>query len=147
MATRSRKRLPGLRIGFLVRADSLRWRKAVRTLGPRYVDDAWRLAGIRVPAGETNSFTGGTDGSNPLPSSRQSVSLRNSPPLVRKLPFSAGVRAGAGGAVGRDAQRPANIRSTDGIISGGPYSSTAMPPDVVRNSAGTGPHARSGCLV
>ena len=29
----------------------------------------------------------------------QSVSLRNSPPLVRKLPFSAGVRAGAGGAV------------------------------------------------
>src|SRR4029077_11998738 len=84
----------------------------------------------------------GTDGSNPSPSSRQSVSLRNSPPLVRKLPFSAGVRAGAGGAVGRDAQRPANIRSTDGIISGGPYSSTAMPPDVVRNSAGTGPRAR-----
>jgi len=56
------------------------------------------------------------------------------------------MRAGAGGAVGRDAQRPANIRSTDGIISGGPYSSTAMPPDVVRNT-GTGPHARSGCLV
>src|SRR6202047_1142638 len=88
----------------------------------------------------------GTDGSNPLPSSRQSVSLRNWPPLVRKLPFSAGVRAGAGGAVGRDAQCPANIRSSDGIISGGPYSSTAMPPDVVRNSAGTSPHARSGCL-
>src|ERR1700724_2533396 len=98
-------------------------------------------------ATKTGSFVPGTDGSNPHPSSRQSVSLRNSPPLVRKLPFSAGVRAGAGGAVGRDAQRPANIRSTDGIISGGSYSSTAMPPDVVRNSAGTGPHASSGCLV
>src|SRR5438128_11170025 len=32
----------------------------------------------------------------PSSSSRQSVSLRNSPPLVRKLPFCAGVRAGAG---------------------------------------------------
>jgi hypothetical protein len=101
----------------------------------------------REPAHEMSGPSRGTDGSNPVPSSRQSVSLRNSPPLVRKLPFSAGVRAGAGGAVGRDAQRPANIRSTDGIISGGPYSSTAMPPDVVRNSAGTGPHARPGCLV
>src|SRR6266436_3673878 len=94
-----------------------------------------------------NRLKGGTEGSNLLSSSRQSVSLRNSPPLVRKLPFSVGVRAGAGGAVGRGAQRPANIRSTDGIISGGPHSSTAMPPDMARNSAGTGPRARSGCLV
>src|ERR1700724_4485089 len=45
-------------------------------------------------ATKTGSFVPGTDGSNPSLSSRQSVSLRNSPPLVRKLPFSAGVRAG-----------------------------------------------------
>src|SRR5712671_5354649 len=77
MATRSRKRLPGVRSGSLVRADSLRWRKADSSpWSPlhrrRLRDRPWRLVRIRVPAGETNSFTGGTDGSNPLSSSGES---------------------------------------------------------------------------
>src|SRR6266404_3888698 len=129
----SRIRTIGLRVMYAFGIGSGRFTRASEKVGVNENDGTKRSRG--------------TDGSNPVPSSRQSVSLRNSPPLVRKLPFSAGVRAGAGGAVGRDAQRPANIRSTDGIISGGPYSSTAMPPDVVRNRAGSGPHARSGCLV
>src|SRR5258705_3830154 len=78
MATRSRKRLPGLRSGSLVRADSLRWRKADSSpWSPlhrrRLRDRPWRLVRIRVPAGQTNSFTGGTDGSNPLSSSGEST--------------------------------------------------------------------------
>src|SRR5258705_4905757 len=65
----------------LVRADSLRWRKADSSpWSPlhrrRLRDRPWRLVRIRVPAGQTNSFTGGTDGSNPLSSSGESCELR-----------------------------------------------------------------------
>src|SRR5438067_1002834 len=35
-------------------------------------DCPWRLARMRVPAGETNSFLGGTDGSNPPSSTGES---------------------------------------------------------------------------
>ena len=46
----------------------------------------------------------GTDGSNPLSSSRQSVSLRISPSFLEKPGFSASVGRMPDGAVGRDAQ-------------------------------------------
>src|SRR5882672_7856264 len=88
MATRSRKRLPGLRSGSLVRDDSLRWRKAdsspwspLHRRGLR--DRPWRLVRIRVPAGETNSFIGGTDGSNPLSSSGESSTKLKAKSLPR----------------------------------------------------------------
>ena len=45
----------------------------------------------------------GTDGSNPASSTRQSVSRANSAACVGKSAFSAGLRAGASGTVGRDA--------------------------------------------
>src|SRR6516162_8665447 len=53
---------------------TLRWRKADSNLWSplhrrRLRDRPWRLVRMRVPAGETNSFTGETDGSNPLSSS------------------------------------------------------------------------------
>src|SRR5438067_9530313 len=55
---------------------TLRWRKAdSNPWSPlhrrRLWDRPWCLVRMRVPPGETNSFTGGTDGSNP-PSSSQS---------------------------------------------------------------------------
>ena len=53
-----------------------RWRKADSNpwsqLHRRRLRDR-RLVHIRVPAGETNSFKGGTDGSNPLSSSAESA--------------------------------------------------------------------------
>jgi len=52
----------------------------------------------------------GTDGSNPFPSSRQSVSLRISPSFLEKPGFSASVATRPGGTVGRDAQAPATSR-------------------------------------
>jgi hypothetical protein len=55
---------------------------------------------------------------------------RELPSYVEKLRFFAGVRAGASGAVGRDAQDAGNIGPTGGNISVGPYSSTAPPVDV-----------------
>src|SRR6202008_4083741 len=55
--------------------------------------------------GATASFTlPRTGSSNPVPSSRQSVSRRNSAPLVIKPRFSASVGTRPGGTVGRDAQ-------------------------------------------
>jgi hypothetical protein len=42
---------------------------------------------IRVPAGETNSFIGGTDGSNPLSSGGESVSLPELLSSVENLGF------------------------------------------------------------
>src|SRR4029077_587547 len=61
-----------LRSGHLTR----RWRKADSNpwsqLHRRRLRDR-RLVHIRVPAGETNSFKGGTDGSNPLSSSGESA--------------------------------------------------------------------------
>jgi hypothetical protein len=47
-------------------------------------------------------------GSNPVPSRRESVSHGNSPFQVEKPGFSAGLRAGASGAVDRDAHGTAN---------------------------------------
>ena len=56
---------------------ALRWRKADSNPWSllhrrRLRDRPWRLGRLRVPAGETNSFTGGTHGSNPLSSSGES---------------------------------------------------------------------------
>ena len=50
------------------KADSNPWSQLHR----RRLRDR-RLVHIRVPAGETNSFKGGTDGSNPLSSTGESV--------------------------------------------------------------------------
>src|SRR5882724_5637435 len=55
------------------------------------------------------------------------VSRVNSPSHVEKPRFSAGVRAGASDAVGRDGAARGNIGPTSGNISVGPYSSTAPP--------------------
>jgi hypothetical protein len=82
--------------------------------------------------------TGGTRSSNPLSSSRQSVSRRNSLSFVEKPGFSAGVRAGAGGAVGRDAQGVATWRQL-AIISLSAYIPVPQCADAVRNSGATGP--------
>src|SRR5215472_11181355 len=58
----------------------------------------------------------GTGSSNPFPSSRQSVSLRVSPPSWERRGFSAIVAAVRGGSVGRDAQSPATSRR-GGVVS------------------------------
>ena len=60
---------------------TLRWRKADSNLWSplhrrRLRDRPWSLVRMRVPAGETNSFTGGTDGSNPLSSRGESANHR-----------------------------------------------------------------------
>jgi hypothetical protein len=72
-------------------------------------------------------FLGGTDGSNPLLSSRQSVSRGLSPSCVEKPAVAA---ACAGSPRRRSRQRRARlvtITPTAGNISVGPYSSTAVP--------------------
>src|SRR5215469_7185433 len=58
----------------------------------------------------------GIGSSNPPPSSRQSVSLRISPPSQERRGFSAILAAVRGGSVGRDAQRPA-ISRQGGVVS------------------------------
>src|SRR5712671_1211938 len=55
------------------------------------------------------------------------VSRGNSPSYVEKPRFSAGVRVGASGTVGRDAQDAATSGLRGGNISVGPYSGTAPP--------------------
>jgi hypothetical protein len=62
--------LSSQRIRRWTKADSNPWSLLHRR---RLRDRPWRLVRIRVPAGETNSFTGGTDGSNPLSSSGESA--------------------------------------------------------------------------
>ena len=82
---------------------------------------------MRVPAGETNSFTGGTDGSNPPSSSGESVSLPELLSRVENPGFPRGC-ARLGWPPGR--QRRAGcfkIAPTGGNISVAPYSSTAVP--------------------
>jgi hypothetical protein len=70
----------------------------------------------------------GTDGSNPLPSSRQSVSRGIFASCIEKPAVAAG-RAGPTRWYGRQRRaRLVNITSTAGNISVGPYSSTAVPP-------------------
>ena len=63
-----------------------------------------------------------------LPPAESPSLIRLRLPSSRSRGFSAGIRAGTGGTVGRDPQGPANVRSTGGNISVGPYSSTAVPP-------------------
>src|SRR6516165_5028875 len=78
---------------------------------------------LRRPTGDR-----GTDGSNPSPSSGESVSRGISPSHVEKPGFSRG-RAGWGRRRGR--QRRAwrgDMAPTGGNISVGPYSSTAVLP-------------------
>ena len=87
-----------------------------------------KMAGrVRRASVDGRLFLGGTDGSNPVPSSGQSVSRRISPFCIEK-PAVAAARAGPPRRHGR--QRRAglvNVTPTAGNISVGPYSSTAMP--------------------
>jgi len=76
----------------------------------------------------------GTEGSNPAPSSRESVSRGTLSSCVKSPAFRAGVaglrsRRGRQSAVG-----PANIAPTCGNISAGLYSSTVISGDAVANN-------------
>ena len=112
--------------------------KRLRTRGPRYMADAFEtilvawLAFAFLPERPTRS-QGGTDGSNPLPSSRQSVSRPDPAAAGRKTRGSARVCVAG---VGRDAQGLVEIARSGAVISVGRYSSTAVP---VMSSGSGGP--------
>src|SRR5215831_1920636 len=81
----------------------------------------------RTGAAKKGCFLCGTDGSNPAPSSRQSVSRGISPSCIEKPAVAA---ACAGSPRRHSRQRRARlitITPTAGNISVGPYSSTAVP--------------------
>jgi hypothetical protein len=86
-----------------------------------------------VESGTEPSRACGTDGSNPLPSSRQSVSLRLSRPFEEKPGFSATMRTIARGSCRQRRENPSNIARSGGSVSVGLYSSTAVLPDAVRD--------------
>jgi len=69
----------------------------------------------------------GTGSSNPLPSSRQSVSREISPSCIEKSAVAAGCAAPARRHGRRRRAALVNITLTAGNISVGPYSSTAVP--------------------
>ena len=73
------------------------------------------------------SVSRGTEGSNPSPSSGESVSRGTLSSGVKNPGFPRGFRGCVLGAVGREPQGPANIAPTRSSISVGLYSSTAFP--------------------
>src|SRR6202008_2149986 len=86
----------------------------------------------------------GTEFSNPFPSSRQSVSLRISPPPQEKRGFSAILAAVRSGSVGRDAQSPA-ISRRGGVVSlSGDISVPQLLPDAICKDWRRRPQMRSG---
>ena len=76
----------------------------------------------------------GTEGSNPPPSSRESVSRGTLSSWVKSPGFPRGCGGCVPGAVGRDPRGPADIAPTRGKISLRLYSSTAFSGDAVATS-------------
>jgi hypothetical protein len=74
-----------------------------------------------------------TGSSNPLPSRRESVSLRVSRRFEEKPGFSATMRTVPGGSGRQRLAKPSNVGPSSGGLSVGRYSSTAVLPDAVRD--------------
>jgi hypothetical protein len=106
------------------------------------------VRGTHVAPVGTLAFRGGTESSNLLCSSGQSVSRGTSPPRSKSRAFPAGVRAGATGAGGRDGHGAVIWRRLAGNISVGPNSSTAASMRRWLNESGSGSaKAEQGALL
>ena len=106
-----------------------RWREMDSNLRSRH-ERAGFCCGRRIAEPSAGSQKGGffcgTDGSNPSPSSRQSVSLPQPLLKVENPAFRAGLGSWLGDRVSRELAGGFDIASTGGNISVGPYSSTAV---------------------
>ena len=118
--------------------------QTINETAPGYPDATWL-----PPSGAASNAPGvtenetdrvvhrGTKGSNPLSSSRQSVSHRISPPPQERRGFSAILAVVRGGGVRQRRAKPGTIAPTRGNVSVGRYSSTTVPPDAICEIGGT----------